>query len=467
MPKPGRSVLDLFFRPKSIAVVGASRSTHKVGRIVYDNLSKAFGGPVYPVNPQAETIAGRVCYPSVGTIPEPPELAVIATPAPTVPGIIEEASKAGCKAAIILSSGFSEIGRKGLEEDIIKAKGKMRILGPNIVGILDTHSGIDTIFNPKHRQARPQKGKISFISQSGALGAAVLDWAAMEGVGISKFISIGNRIDVDEVDVLDGLEHDPGTRAIAIYIEGTHRGREFYEKLRETSKKKPVIVIKAGRTAAGAKAVMSHTASLAGEAEIWHGMLEQAGCLEAKEIDELFDLAKALSEQPPPKVASREATSAIQVITNGGGFGVMCSDEILEQGMALARLSPKTVRAIRAFRGIPAHASIGNPIDLTGDSTADMYEAAITAALSDRGVDAAIIIVLFQVPAIETRVVDVIRQAAERFGKPIVVCSTGGEFAQVHRKLLEKAGIPTYPTPYRTVRAMSALVKYAKIRKRK
>jgi acyl-CoA synthetase (NDP forming) len=473
MAKPKPTVLDLFFRPKSIAVAGASRSTHKIGRIIYDNLSRSFKGPVYPLNPQAEIIGGQKSYASVGMIPETPDLLIIATPAQTVPDIVKEAAKEGVRAAIIISAGFSEVGRKSLEEEVVKAKGKMRLLGPNVMGVFDAHSNFDIIFNPKHRQSRPQKGKIAFISQSGALGAAVMDWAAMEGVGISKFISIGNRADVDEVELLHGLEHDPQTNAIAVYLEGTHRGRELYNKLRETAKRKPVVAIKAGRTEAGAKAVMSHTASLAGEVEVWRGMFDQAGAIEAKEIDDLFDIAKALSEQPLPKITADSKSGAIstgnriQIITNGGGFGVMCADEILEQDLRLAQLSQKTVKAIRSFREIPPHATVGNPIDLTGDSTAQMYQAAISAVLSDPGVDAAIIVVLFQIPTLEAQIVSILKEASQRFGKPILVCTTGGEFTQVHRRLIEKAGIPTYPTPFRAVRAMQALVRYAQVKKRK
>ncbi len=455
------TVLDLFFKPKSVAVVGVSRSTHKIGRVIFDNLARNFKGPVYPINPQAEVIGGHTCYPSVKMIPETPELVVIATPAQTVPEIVRESAKEGCKAAIVISAGFSEVGRKNLEEEVLKARGKMRILGPNVMGIFDAHSNFDTIFNPRHRQSRPPKGNIAFVSQSGALGAAVLDWASMEGIGISKFLSIGNRADVDEVDILNGLEHDSDTNSIAVYLEGTHRGRELYEKLRETSKKKPVAIIKAGKTSAGAKAVMSHTASLAGEREVWSGMFEQAGAIEASEIDELFDIAKALSTQPLPK------GSRIQIVTDGGGFGVMCTDEIVEQGLQLAQLSQKTVKAVKSFKEIPPHATIGNPIDLTGDSTSAMYQASLNAVLSDPGVDAVVVVVLFQIPSLEPRIVDVIKDAAHRFGKPIVVCCTGGEFTQVHRKLIEKAGIPTYPTTYRAVRALSALVRYAEIKKRK
>jgi acyl-CoA synthetase (NDP forming) len=488
MPKPS---LDPLFYPRSIAVIGASRNPKKFGHIVLANLLKSWkSGKVFPVNPEADQILGETCYPKVGEIPEPVDLAVIAIPAPAVPAAIADCVKKKVRAAVILSAGFSEMGRKDLEEKMLKeAKGKLRIVGPNVLGILDSHTGLDTIFNPHHRQARPGPGKIAFVSQSGAFGAAVLDWATTQGIGISKFVSIGNRIDVDEVELLDYLAKDPQTSAISLYLEGTRRGKDLFKSFQSASRRKPIVCLKAGRTAAGAHAVMSHTASLAGEIEAWRAVFRQTGVLEAQTVEDLFDWPKALVDQPLPKITSAKSASnsynsepkasnskmttdrmsgaihagdRILVVTNGGGFGVMTSDELLENGLKLAEISKKTVAAIKKSKVLPPHATIANPIDLTGDSTAEMYKVVLENALPDGGVDAAIIIALFQVPHIEPKVVDVLRDS-QRFKKPILVCATGGEFANINRKLLEQAGIPTYPTPTRAVRAMKAMVDYAKL----
>ncbi|MEM7813803.1 MAG: CoA-binding protein [Candidatus Aenigmatarchaeota archaeon] len=451
------SDLSAFFSPKTVAVVGVSRSPKKIGRIVFDNLTSreaaSYSFKAYAVNPETDEIDGHPCYPRVSAIKDKIDLAVIAIPAKAVPAAIADCAKANTKAAIILTAGFSEVGNAAGERAIMRAKKRMRILGPNTMGCYDAHSGIDTIFNPRHRQARPVPGKIAFISQSGALGAAVLDWCAAERIGISKFISIGNRIDVDEIELLQHLAKDKQTAAIALYLEGTKRGPELIDALKSVGKRKPIVVLKAGRTLAGARAVFSHTASLAGEPEVWRGALRQARALEARGLEELFDMVKALSEQPVPKGPQ------IAIVTNGGGIGVLCADEVVEQGLQLAQPAKATLAKIK--QTIPQYAAIGNPLDLTADSTPEMYKAALEALLSDKTVDAALIIVLFQVPSMEPSIVDILKDA-QRFKKPLVVCATGGEFTAMNRRLLEKAGIPTYPSPDRAVRALAALVQYGK-----
>lgn len=457
---PAKSDLSAFFSPRAVAVVGVSRTPSKIGRIVFDNLTRReaarYSFKVYAVNPETPEIDGHKCYPRVSEIKDKIDLAIVAVPATAVSAVIADCAKARVKAAIILTAGFSETGNSAGERAILRAKKRMRIIGPNTMGCYDAYSGLDTIFNPRHRQARPAPGKIAFISQSGALGAAVLDWCAAERIGISKFISIGNRIDVDELELLDYISKDKNTSAIALYLEGTKHGPQLVKALKAVGKRKPVVVLKAGRTLAGARAVLSHTASLAGEPEVWQGALHQARALQAKGIEELFDATKALSEQPLPK------GSRIAVVTNGGGLGVLCADEIVEQGLQLAQPARATLTKIKPT--IPQYATLGNPLDLTADSTPQMYRAAIEALLADRAVDAALVVVLFQVPAVEPSIVDVI-DAAQRFRKPIVVCATGGEFTAMSKRLLEKVGIPTYPSPDRAVRALAALAQRAQSRK--
>jgi len=455
-----KSDLSAVFSPRAIAVVGVSRSPKKIGRIVFDNLySNSRRGASYPsdrlyaINPEVSDIDGRKCYPRVSAVKDKIDLAVIAVPAPAVPSVVADCVKAKVKAAIILTAGFSEIGNKAGEQAILRAKKSMRIIGPNTMGCYDAYSKLDTIFNPHHRQARPAAGKIAFVSQSGALGAAVLDWCASERIGISKFISIGNRLDVGEIDLLNYLSKDRKTSVIAVYIEGTKQGSELIETIKAVAKKKPVVVLKAGRTEAGARAAMSHTASLAGEPEVWHDALAQARAIQADGLEELFDICKALSEQPKAK------SSRISVITNGGGLGVMCADEISNRGLKMAQISKS---ALGKIKNLPPYATLGNPLDMTADSTSEMYKIALESVLADKAVDAALVVVLFQVPSIEPSIIDVIKDA-RHFGKPIIVCATGGEFTSLNRKLLEKAGIPTYPSPRRAVQALAALVEYAKI----
>lgn len=453
------SDLSAFFSPRAVAVVGVSRSTKKIGRIVFDNLTRAEARAirVYPINPEVDEIDGHKCYPRVSAIKDKIDLAVIAVPAPAVPTVVADCARAKVKGAIILTAGFSEIGNKAGEQAILRAKKKMRIIGPNTMGCYDAYTKLDTIFNPLHRQARPSPGKIAFISQSGALGAAVLDWCASERIGISKFMSIGNRIDVDEVELLNYIAKDKHTTAIALYLEGTKHGPALIKSLKEIGKRKPIVVLKAGRTAAGAKAVMSHTASLAGEPEVWQGALNQARVLTASGIEELFDMAKTLSEQPLPRGPH------IAVITNGGGLGVLCTDEIIDSGLQVAQPAKTTFSKIRV--AVPSNASISNPLDLTADSTPQMYKVALESLLADKAVDAALVVILFQIPNMDPSIVDVVA-AAQRFKKPIVVCATGGEFTTMNRKLLEKAGIPTYSSPSRAVRALAALAQQVRQQKK-
>jgi len=451
--------LEPFFNPKSVAVIGASRHPKKFGRVVFENfLRPGFKGKVYAVNPKGESVLGEKCYKNILEIKEPVDLAVIVIPSEFVSQAVKDCVKKGVKACIILSAGFSEIGNTKGEEEIAKCKGKMRILGPNVIGIYDAYSRVDTIFNPPHKQGRPEKGSIGFISQSGAFGAAMMDWASSEGIGLSRFISIGNRVDVDEVDLLDYLMKDDKTKSVAIYLEGAKRGKDLFKKLKEITKKKPVIIIKAGQTAEGSHAASSHTGALAGEAQVYSGVFKQTGTIEVKEIEDLFDISKALAFQPLPK------GNRIHLITNGGGFGVLATDAIIKNGMTLSELSPETVKKIKASKDVPKYAVINNPIDLVGDATSARYKAAIESVLEDSGVDGIIVTILLQLALMESNVVDVLVNASKKTKKPIIVCSAGGQYTDIHRKLLEEAGIPTYSTPEQAAKAMKALVDYAEIR---
>lgn len=440
--------MDYFFNPRSIAVIGVSKNPGKIGSIIFQNLFESgYKGSFYPVNPNADSVFGRKCYASVKEIENDIDMAVVAIPAGGAAQAVRDCAEKGVKACIVVTAGFSEIGKIEAENDLVAAAGGMRMLGPNVIGVYDAYTGVDTVFNARYRQGRPGKGGIAFISQSGAFGAAVMDWCVNEGIGLSRFASIGNRADVDEADLLEYLSMDESTKVIALYLEGAKNGRRFYEKLKEASSKKPVIVIKSGKSREGGRVAMSHTGSLAGSAQVYSGAFRQAGAIEAVTSEELFDFAKAATL---PKMKS----GSVQIITNGGGFGVIATDAVVENGLKLAEMSRETVEKIKVC--VTEFATVGNPTDLTGNSTAGMYEAAIAGALEDKSVGAVMVVLLLQVSALESSVVDVIARSAAS-GKPVVVCSTGGEFTDAHKKLLEEGGVPVYPTPERAVRALKAL----------
>lgn len=450
--------LEAFFKPKSVAVIGASRQPRKFGHVIFKNFfDSEFKGKVYPVNPKAEDILGSKTYRSVTDISGEVDLAVIAVPASIVPSIIDDCVSKQVKAAVIISGGFREIGQEGasLETEIkdkIKGKG-LRIIGPNCIGVFDPTSHVDTLFLPTYKLKRPMPGRIAFVSQSGAFGSAVLDWAASQEIGISKFISIGNKVDVDEVDLLNYLESDPLTKCITLYVESISRGREFLQVAYRVLRSKPLVVLKGGVTQEGARAALSHTGSLAGSAKIYEGAFKGAGIIQARTVDELFDFARALAYQPLPK-----SQKNIAIVTNGGGFGVIGSDEASRQGLELADFSSATVDRVKS--SLPDYAIPRNPLDLVGDADAERYRIALNAVSSDPNVGAILVIVLPQTSFIESDVVDAISEANVASGKPMIVCTIGGEFTQILGKMLEDDHIPSYPTPERAVLAVNALVRY-------
>jgi acetyl coenzyme A synthetase (ADP forming)-like protein len=452
--------LDAFFKPKSVAVIGASREPRKFGHVIFKNFVESeFKGKTYPVNPKADSILGLKAYANLRGIPSQVDLAIISIPAPLVPGAIDECVSTNVKAAIIVSGGFKEIGEKGeqLELEIsrrIKDSG-LRIIGPNCIGVYDPVNHVDTLFLPRYRLRRPKRGPIAFISQSGAFGSAVLDWAASQEIGVSKFVSIGNKIDVDEVDLLEYLMDDPITKCITLYVESVSRGRDFLKTASKVAKGKPLVVLKGGVTNEGASAAMSHTGSLAGTAKIVAGAFEQAGVIQAQTVDELFDYGRALAYLPIPK-DRRE----VAIVTNGGGFGVISTDEATKVGLRLAKFTSETVDRLR--ERLPNYANVRNPLDLVGDADVDRYRVALQAVSSDPNVGIVLAIVLLQTSYIESDVVDAITESQVTTGKPMVVCTIGGDFTQILVKMLEENRIPSYTTPERAINAIYALTRYAK-----
>nr|WP_206205673.1 acetate--CoA ligase family protein [Thermococcus sp. CX2] len=450
------------FYPKSVAVIGASNVPGKIGNSIMRSITLNFDGKVYAVNVKGGEVEvnGRKfsVYRSIKDIPDEVDVAVIAVPAKFVPDVIDECGEKGVKGAVVISAGFKEAGNIELEEELVKRAKKwgIRLVGPNCLGVTNLENGFDCNFNPPERQARPPFGKIAFMSQSGAFGAAILDWAANHMIGMSKFISLGNMADLDESDFMAYLGEDSKTGVITGYIEGIKDGRKFFETAKEVTLRKPVIILKAGRTEAGAKAAASHTGSLAGSYKIYEAVFEQTGVLSAKSMRQLFNYAKALAMQKPAK------GNRVAIVTNGGGAGVMMSDGLLERGMKLAELSEETNEKFR--KGIeegklPHHMSYKNPIDVIGDAPSSRYELAMRYALEDPNVDVLVVIALFQSPALDEGIVDAVARMQE-YGKPIIFVAPGGDYPHRMARNIEQKGVPVYETVEDGVDAVYALVRY-------
>jgi acetate---CoA ligase (ADP-forming) len=365
---------------------------------------------------------------------------------------MRDCAKKGVKAVVIVTGGFAEVGRTDLEDEIkqIAKDNNMRVVGPNCIGVFDAYSSVDSLFLPSYRLGRPQKGKISLISQSGALGGAMLDWANMHGYGFSKFVSYGNACDVDETDLIEYLGNDEKTGLICMYIEGIDRdGQEFMKVAKKVTAKKPIIAIKGGTTDAGGKAVSSHTASLAGSAKIYEAVFKQTGIIQALDLEEALDFSRTLIEAPIPK------GKKVFVITNGGGLGILSIDALEKYGLELAELSEETVKKLK--EKMPDYAVVRNPIDLTGDADTTRYADALDAAMDDPNVDIIMVDILMQVPTLTSDIVEVISERFIKKKKPIVVVCFGGGYTQTHKKALEQYGIPTFDYPERAAAALRCL----------
>ena len=417
------------------------------------------------MNPKLDEIDGYKVYHSVEELPDDTELAVIAIPAPFVPDTMRQIAKKGIKAVVIITGGFGELGEEGkkLEREIYeiaKANG-IRVIGPNCVGVYVPDTGVDTVFLPEEKMDRPKSGPIAFVSQSGAFAAAMLDWAAGAGIGIGKMVSYGNKLDVDDADLMEYFIHDEGINVVTFYIEGVKDGRKFMEAAKRITKVKPVIALKSGRSEYGAKAASSHTGSLAGADTIYDAVFKQTGIIRAEDFEHMFDLAKAFAalKDKLPK------GDRIGIITDGGGAGVMASDAVARFGLRMADLSEETLRYLKEH--FPPHAVAGNPTDVVGDTDAERYRIAIEGFVNDPNVDAIVVIVLFQVPLLEDeKIIEILAEYQKKSDKPILAVAMGGEKTERYARMLEERGVPVYPTPERGVRAMAGLVKYAEYLRR-
>lgn len=449
--------LKPMLKPDSVAIIGASRNADKVGHIILQNyLNAGYSGRLYLVNKNADEILGIKSYRSVLDIKDKVDLAVIAIPADAVPAALEECGKAKIKSAVVVSGGFAEIGNNGLQDRIIGIAKKYRIamLGPNCLGVMDPRSRVDTLFLPTYKFSRPKVGGVSFVAQSGAVGSTVLDLISGEGFGLSKFISYGNAAYVDEVDILQYLIDDEETKVIVMYIEGIKRGSEFKEIAAKITRVKPVIVLKAGRTTAGVAAAHSHTAALAGSYEAHEGLFRQFGFIIANDISELLYYAKIFASEPDP------LGNKVAIVTNGGGTGVLAADAIgSSRYLELGELSPDTRKALKAT--MPSIVNIRNPLDLAGDADDKRYHDALSAVQNDKNIGMLIVIALFQTPGADSKVASELIRIKENMEKPMIVISIGTGYTEMHKIMMESAGLPVYDSPTSAVISLEALLKYS------
>lgn len=471
------SEIEPFFNPKTIAVVGASLKKNNPGHIIFHNLIEnakkgILKAKVYGVNVKGGELYGNKLYRSLSEIPDNIEHVIVAVRAQFVPDVLEESGRKGVKVATIISGGFSEVGNVELENRILKI-GKehgIRIIGPNGLGIYDAYSGIDTLFIPTYKETgeglklnmpRPKPGVITFLSQSGALGDAVLDYMWGEGIGISKFVSWGNKIDVGEKELLLYLMEDETTKVVMMYIESIKEaGHEIIEIGKEFSKRKPIVVLKGGITEAGIRATYSHTASLAGNIKIYEAALKSMGAVLSWNIQEFVDMAKALALQIPAK------GNKIGIVTNGGGPGIVLADLAEKYGLKVPSLSKETINELNNYvkEGvIPNIATFSNPIDISGTGTDESYAAATKCLMEDPNIDLVIVLALHHPPALTKELPKRIIQVIKDNSKPVIVMDMGStEMSDWVRKQFEDKKIPTYPLPWRAVVAAKALVEYGK-----
>ncbi|NOX62674.1 MAG: acetate--CoA ligase family protein [Chloroflexi bacterium] len=446
---PDVESLAPFFEPRGVAVIGASATPGKLGYgVVYNLLSHGYQGQIYPVNPHLDEVLGRRCYPDIASVPDPVDLAVIIIPAKAVPAVLRACGERGVRGVVALSGGFAETGPEGqrLQEELIRIihDYNMRLVGPNCVGVMNLHSGLDTTFVGM----RPPLGPIAFLSQSGAMGGAAIDWARGRGLGFSYFASLGNTADVTETDIMARLAHDEDTHVIALYIEGFHDGRAFMHTAREVTRTTPILALKVGGTEAGARAVSSHTASLAGSNEAYRAAFKQSGVVAVDTVSQLFGAAQALAYQPPP------AGKSVAVLTNAGGPGAIASDALAQLGFELPMPDEAAQAALRAALG--PSAQLVNPIDMLGGASSSEYEAASRILLQSSTYDAVIAILVPNSANDPAGVAEALARAASGANKPLYACFMGDVAVREGHKRLHEHRIPPYVFPESAAHALAA-----------
>ena len=446
--------LNPFFAPKNVALIGATEKFGSVGRTILWNLiSSPFGGTVYPINPNRPSVLGIKAYPNLAAIPEEVDLAVICTAAHTVPDLIKGCVDAGVKSAIVISAGFKEIGPEGaeLERRILEhaRSNGLRIVGPNCLGLMNPHTGLNATF----ASAIAKPGKVGFISQSGALCTAVLDWSFRENVGFSAFVSIGSMLDVGWGDLIYYLGDDPRTESIVIYMETIGDARAFLSAAREVALTKPIIVIKPGRTASAAKAAASHTGSLTGSDEVLEAAFRRCGVLRVNNISDLFFMSEALAKQPRPK------GPRLTIVTNAGGPGVLATDALITSGGELTEISAETMNTLNGF--LPAAWSHNNPIDVLGDASPERYAKALEVAAADPNSDGLLVVLTPQAMTEPTQTAEFLKPYAKSTGKPVLASWMGGEDVEQGERILADAGIPSFKYPDTATRVFTYMWKSA------
>jgi acetyltransferase len=432
--------LDAIFEPSAVAVIGATEKTGSVGRSVLWNLiSSPFGGTVHPVNPTRSNVLGVRAYPKIGSVPEPVDLAVVVTPAPVVPGVIGECVEAGVKGAIIISAGFKEIGPEGAELERVvleqAMRGRMRLIGPNCLGVMRPGRGLNATFATQIAR----RGTVGFLSQSGALCTAILDWSLRVDFGFSAFVSTGSMLDVGWGDLIDYLGNDPETRCIVIYMESIGDAAAFLSAAREVALTKPIIAIKAGHTDAAVKAVASHTGTLAGSEEVLDAVFRRVGVLRVNSVSQVFELAEVLAKQPRPR------GPRLAIVTNAGGPGVLATDALIENHGQLASLSAQSVQALNGF--LPAAWSHNNPVDILGDADPQRYAGALATVARDPNVDGLLVILTPQAMTDPTETARELQPYAKVSGKTVLASWMGGAAVEPGEQILDHAGIPTFAYP--------------------
>jgi acetyltransferase len=445
--------LQRLFEPRSVAIVGASTKPGKVGHDILNNmLSSGYQGEVYPINPHAAEILGRKCYPSILDVPGQVDLVVVVVPAAAVLEVVEECGKKGIPLAVVISAGFKESGPEGIERERRLAEAGrrlgIRIVGPNCLGVMSTSTGLNATF----AHGMPKRGNVALMSQSGALATAIIDWSIQQGIGYSKFVSFGNGVDVGVVDLLRAWEDDPETTVIVAYMEGLRNGPEFMQVARQVAAKKPVVVVKAGGTQAGARAVSSHTGTLAGSEQAYNAAFLQSGVIRAQSVEELFDLAVAFAYQGPPRGRN------VAIVTNAGGPGIMATDAAERVQLRLATLDPRTVQALR--KRLPEASNFYNPVDVLGDADADRYSFAAENLLRDPNVDAVLGVLTPQAMTQPRETAEKLAFAAAQSKKPVLACFMGGNAMNEANETLSEYKVPNYPYPERAVQSLAKMAQY-------
>ncbi|MDY7080635.1 MAG: acetate--CoA ligase family protein [Chloroflexota bacterium] len=452
-------MLESFFHPQSVAIIGASRDPDKLGYAVLANIQAGmYPGRLYPVNPKADEILGLKTYHSVLDIPDPVDMAVIVIPYRFVPPVLEQCGQKEIPAVVVISAGFREAGREGLERERelieIARKYNVRLIGPNCLGVIDTTTPLNATF----AAGMPPGGPIAFMSQSGALGTAVLDIAMAGRIGFSKFASLGNKADVSEIDLLEAWGNDPTSRVILIYVEGLPDGQKFIQVARKVTRDKPVVAIKSGVTKSGSRAVSSHTGSLAGSEAAYKAAFRQAGVVRATSMEALFDYARAFAYQPLLQ------GDRIGIVTNAGGPGILATDALEHARLEIPRLDRETVEALTDY--LPGAASAANPVDVLGDALADRYEHAMHLVLADPNVDGMIVIVTPQAMTEIEKTAHAVGRMAQKSDKPVLGCFMGEARIKAGIDVLWQYGVPNYPFPERAAGALAAMSTYRRERER-